>query len=175
MREDEEDGEEHYFISQADFDRMIRNGEIIDYSYYNRYGYGTTATAIENARAAGRNVILIENVTGSMRVKARFPDASLIFILPMEWDELQERIEHRFEGQPERIEDSLHHAKEQILCANQFDYVLVNDTVEKTVRRLGQIIHGNRYAGRNMVYFLDNYIQSEIQSDLVDVLTSINK
>ena len=174
-RDDEEDGEQHYFISQEDFDRMIRNGEIIDYSYYNRYGYGTTVTAIENARNAGRNVILIENVTGSMRVKSRFPDASLIFILPMEWDELEERIQERFAHDPQRVEDSLHHAKEQILCASQFDYVLVNDTIEKTVRRLGQIIHGNRYAGRNMVYFLDNYIQSEIQSDLVDVLTSINR
>ena len=157
-RDDEEDGEQH----RAETSQDILKHPLTP-TDYSRMGNSSNLKR------------LCVKMHGSMRVKSRFPDATLIFILPMEWDELEERIHERFAHDPQRVEDSLHHAKEQILCAGQFDYVLVNDTIEKTVRRLGQIIHGNRYAGRNMVYFLDNYIQSEIQSDLVDVLTSINR
>ena len=64
-------------------------------------------------------------------------------------------------------------AKEEILCADQYDYVLINDTVEDTVRRLGQIIHGNRYSRSSMKGFLKSYVESEIKSELVDMIRSL--
>ncbi|MDY4167434.1 MAG: hypothetical protein SOY27_08095, partial [Fournierella sp.] len=59
----------------------------------------------------------------------------------------------------------------------QYDYILINDTVEKTVRRLGQIIHGNRYSRNSMRAFLESYIESELapQSDLADEILSIGR
>ena len=67
--------------------------------------------------------------------------------------------------------------QEEVLCAGQYDYILINDTVEKTVRRLGQIIHGNRYSRNSMRTFLESYIESELapQSDLADEILSIGR
>ena len=71
------------------------------------------------------------------------------------------------------MEDRLYAAQEEIMCAEQYDYILINDTVEKTVRRLGQIIHGNRYSSNSMKAFMESYLESEIQSDMVDVVRSL--
>ena len=64
-------------------------------------------------------------------------------------------------------------AQEEIMCAEQYDYILVNDEMEKTVRRLGQIIHGKRYSRNSMKAFMESYLESEIHSDLVDVIRSL--
>ena len=107
-----------------------------------------------------------------MRVKAAYPDATLITFLTPTWEELEERIRERASNE-EELEDRLQRAQEQILCADQFDYVLVNDTVENSVRRLGQIIHGNRYSKNMMKEFVNGYIQSELTFDVVDELKSL--
>lgn len=168
-REGEVEGDVHFFISNKEFDQLVRTKELVDYTYYKRVGYGTTRHVIDAARAQGKNVILIEDAAGAMRVKAAYPDATLITFLTPTWEELEERIRERVgEDNPEELEDRLQRAQEQILCADQFDYVLVNDTVEKSVRRLGQIIHGNRFSKTMMHEFLNGYIQSELTSDVVD-------
>ena len=71
------------------------------------------------------------------------------------------------------IAERLEIAKEEVACADQYDYILINDTVEATVRRLGQIIHGNRYSRNSMKSFLKSYIESEIHSEFVDVIRSL--
>lgn len=172
-REGEVEGEVHFFISNKEFDQLVRTKELVDYSYYNRVGYGTTKHVINEARAKGRNVILIEDAVGAMRVKAAYPDATLITFLTPTWEELEERIRERASNE-EELEDRLQRAQEQILCADQFDYVLVNDTVENSVRRLGQIIHGNRYSKNMMKEFVNGYIQSELTFDVVDELKSLD-
>ena len=163
----ETDGREHYFVSPKEFDHMIRNRQLVDYTYYEKIGYGTSREEIERMRANGRNVILIEDVLTAIRVKAQYEDATLIFFLTPSWDILEQRIRAR-ESDPATLENCFLHAQEEILCADQFDYILVNDTVEKSVRRLGQIIHGNRYAKHMMKSFVDSYVESEIQSRTVE-------
>ncbi len=167
-RPEEVEGVEHYFISTYEFDQMIRSHQLIDYTYYNRIGYGTTMESIEKARKEGRNVLLIDDVTEAIHVKLQCPDATLIFIIPPSWDELQERLIARHKDNPKLLEESLLDAQEEILCADQFDYVLINDTVEQTVNRMAQIIHGLRYSKNSMKNFCKAYVQSEIKSDFVD-------
>ena len=167
----EVDGEEYWFVTNQEFERMIRNQQLFEYSYSNRIGYGTTRTAVKQARDAGRNVILIEDATGAMRVRALCPDATLIFLLSPTWAELEERIRKRHEGEPEEvIQEYIGSAQEEILCAGQYDYIVVNDTVDKTVNRLAQIIHGNRYRATSMKGFLEGYIESEISSEMAKEL-----
>lgn len=175
QRPDEIDGDRHYYISHLEFERMIRSQQLLEYGYYNRNGYGTPRKAVEDARQEGHNVLLITDVTGAMKVRALCPDATLIFILPPTWDELVERIKGRDSVSEEVINERLFIAQEEILCAEQYDYILINDTVEKTVRRLGQIVHGNRYSRNSMKPFMESYLESEIQiqSDLVDMIRSL--
>ena len=173
QKPEEVDGREHYFVSQFEFERMVRSQQLLEYEYYNRNGYGTPRKAVEEQRKQGKNVIVIADVTGAMRIRARCPEATLIFILSPTWEALETRIRERHAGNDEKIEELLSIAQEVILCAEQYDYILINDSVEKTVRRLGQIIHGNRYSKNSMKTFMQSYIKSEIQSDLVDEILSL--
>lgn len=173
QRPDEEDGKDYYFISHLEFDRMVRTQQLLEYRYLKRNGYGTPREAVEEARNAGRNIILTVDVTGAMKIRALCPDATLIFILPPTWEDLEERLRAEEAGTEEQIQDKLLIAQEEVLCAQQYDYILINDTVEKTVRRMGQIIHGNRYSRNSMKTFMESYVESEIHSDLVDEIRSL--
>lgn len=172
-RPGEVEGEEHYFISHLEFDRMVRSHQLIEYGYYNRVGYGTPRKAVEEARSKGRNVLLIADVVSAMKVRAMCPDATLIFLLPPAWEDLVEHVKADTSLTEEEQQERLFVAQEEIMCAEQYDYILVNDEMEKTVRRLGQIIHGNRYSRNSMKAFMESYLESEIHSDLADVIRSL--
>ena len=145
---------------------------MLEWGYYRRNGYGTIRNAVEQLRAQGRNVILDIDVIGAMKVRTLCPDVTLVFLIPPTWEDLSVRI-HNSKFIPEdEIAERMEIAKEEILCADQYDYILINDTVENTVRRLAQIIHGNRYSRNSMKGFLKSYIESEIKSDLVDMIRS---
>ena len=169
----EVEGVDYYFVSHEEFDRLVRSNQMLEWGYYRRNGYGTIRNAVEQLRAQGRNVILDIDVIGAMKVRALCPDATLVFLIPPTWEDLETRI-HNSKFIPENeIIERLDIAKEEVLCAEQYDYILINDTVEDTVRRLAQIIHGNRYSRSSMKSFLKSYIESEIKSELVDVIRSL--
>ena len=173
QRPDEVDGVDYYFVSHEEFNQLVRSNQMLEYGYYRRNGYGTIRNAVEQLREKGRNVILDIDVVGAMKVRTICPDATLVFLVPPTWEELENRI-HNSKFIPEdEIAERLDIAKEEILCAEQYDYVLINDTVEDTVRRLAQIIHGNRYSRSSMKGFLKSYIESEIKSELVDMIRSL--
>ena len=173
QRPDEVEGEDYYFVSHEEFDQLVRSNQMLEWGYYRRNGYGTIRAAVEQLRAKGRNVILDIDVIGAMKVRALCPDATLVFLIPPTWEDLETRI-HNSKYIPENeIQERLEIAKEEVLCAEQYDYILINDTIEDTVRRLAQIIHGNRYSRSSMKSFLKSYIESEIKSEFVDVVRSL--
>lgn len=173
QRPDEVDGVDYYFVSHEEFDQLVRSNQMLEWGYYRRNGYGTIRNAVEQLREKGRNVILDIDVVGAMKVRTICPDVTLVFLVPPTWEELENRI-HNSKFIPEdEIAERLEIAKEEILCAEQYDYVLINDTIEDTVRRLAQIIHGNRYSRSSMKSFLKSYIESEIDSELVDMIRSL--
>ena len=169
----EEEDVDYYFVSHEEFNQLIRSNQMLEWGYYRGNVYGTNRSAVEQLREQGRNVILDLDVYGAMKVRTLCPDATLVFLVPPAWDELEERI-HKSKYIPEsEIEGRLEIAKEEVLCAEQYDYILINDTVEDTVRRLAQIIHGNRYSRNSMKGFLKSYIESEISSELVDMIRAL--
>lgn len=162
--EGEVDGKDYFFVSHLEFERAARSNQLLEHSYYNRNGYGTPRKTIEDARNAGKNVILVADIIGAMKIRVLCPDATLIFLMPPSWDELERRLYERHTESDEVIKERLDYAREEILGAAQYDYILVDDTVENTVRRLGQIIHGNRYSRNSMKAFLESYIESELKA-----------
>ena len=173
QRPDEVDGVDYYFVSHEEFDQLVRSNQMMEFGYYRRNGSGTIRNAVVQLREKGRNVILDLDVVGAMKVRTIFPDATLVFLVPPTWEDLEERI-HNSKFIPEdEIAERLEIAKEEVLCAEQYDYILINDTVEATVRRLAQIIHGNRYSRSSMKSFLKGFIESEIDSELVDMIRSL--
>ena len=173
QRPDEVEGEDYYFVSHEEFDQLVRSNQMLEFGYYRRNGYGTIRNAVEQLREKGRNVILDIDVVGAMKVRTICPDATLVFLIPPTWDDLNTRIHNNKFISEAEIAERLDIAKEEIFCAEQYDYILINDTIEDTVRRLAQIIHGNRYSRSSMKGFLKSYIESEITSELVDEIRSI--
>lgn len=162
-REGEVDGKDYFFVSYIEFERMIRTGQMLEYSYIDKNGYGTPKKAVEDARSQGRNVILDIDVVGAMRVRTLCPDATLVFILPPSWEELENRLTKSGRYDEETIDKLMDMAEEDISCANLYDYVIINEDVNKAVSRLAQIIHGHRYSRNSMKTFLDSYIEGEIK------------
>jgi len=72
-------------------------------------------------------VIMIADVMGAMKIRAMCPDANLIFILPRTWEELEKRVRERHDGKEDVIEEHLLAAQEQILCTEQYDYILISE------------------------------------------------
>lgn len=162
-REGETDGKEHYFLSLTEFERMIRTGQMLEYAYIDKVGYGTPKQAVEDARNQGKNVILELDAVGAMRVRALCPDATLLFMLPPSWEELEKRLIRSGRYDEETISRLIDMAEEEIACASLYDYIIINDEVDKAVKRMAQIIHGNRYSRSSMQGFLESYIAGEIQ------------
>ena len=160
QRKHEIDGKDYWFVSVPEFERMVRMGEMLEYTYVNGNAYGTTKKSVEEARARGKNVILDVDTIGAMKIRALCPDATLIYILPPSWDELKSRLSSTGIYTEEEVNALMEIAEEEISCANSYDYILVNDQVEDCVDRLHQIILSERAKAQRNEEFI-NTIQQE--------------
>lgn len=149
-RPGEVDGVNYHFVSRERFEEMIRTGEVLEYTRYNGNYYGSPAGPIRAQLAQGRDVVLEIEVEGAMQVRAKFPEAVLIFVLPPSFGELERRLTGRGTETPEEIAGRLAAARREIKLAPRYDYLLVNDKVGEAAARLGEIISAAKCApGRN--------------------------
>lgn len=129
-RPGEIDGVHYYFVDDADFDRLIAEGELLEYAVvHNRSRYGTPRAPIDAALAEGRTVLLEIDLQGARQVRAAEPSATLIFLLPPSWDELVQRLVGRGTEGPEERARRLRTAKVELAAQNEFDHLIVNETV----------------------------------------------
>ena len=159
QRKHEIDGKDYWFVSVPEFERMVRMGEMLEYTYVNGNAYGTTKKSVEEARARGKNVILDVDTIGAMKIRALCPDATLIYILPPSWDELKSRLSSTGIYTEEEVNALMEIAEEEISCANSYDYILVNDQVEDCVDRLHQIILSERAKAQRNEEFINTIRQ----------------
>ncbi|MFK3833873.1 guanylate kinase [Microbacterium sp. NPDC087868] len=129
-RPGEVDGVHYYFVDDAEFDRLIAEGELLEYAVvHNRSRYGTPRAPIDAALAEGRTVLLEIDLQGARQVRAAEPSATLIFLLPPSWDELVQRLVGRGTEGPEERARRLRTAKVELAAQNEFDHLIVNETV----------------------------------------------
>lgn len=130
-RPGERDGHDYYFVSDETFDRMLAQDELLEWAQvHQRHRYGTPRGPIEDALQRGEQVLLEIDVQGARQVRARVPNARLIFLAPPSWDELVNRLVGRgTESEEERFR-RLETAKIELAAADEFDAVIVNDTVQ---------------------------------------------
>ncbi|MEE1392566.1 MAG: guanylate kinase [Negativibacillus sp.] len=154
-RPGEENGIHYYFLSREEFERTAAEGGMLEYASYNGNYYGTPKAPVEQQRNQGNDVVLEIEVQGALQVKKSCPDALLIFVAPPSFEELKNRLTGRQTEDAKTVENRLNIARQELMCAGEYDYIIVNDTVEQAVQRLGQIISANRYNKNNMKEFLD--------------------
>lgn len=141
MRKGEVEGESYFFKSHEEFERMIEAGEFLEYvRLFNSNYYGTPRGPVEAEMAKGYDVLLEIDYHGGLRVKEAFPDAVLVFIAPPTVGELRKRLIGRQSESPEMLEERLRTAQEEIAVMDRYDYVIVNDEVERAVAALESVI-----------------------------------
>ena len=147
-RGEEKDGVEYYFRSVEEFEKMIDEGEILEYDKYVGNYYGTPATPLLEKSNNGSDVLLDITIAGSLALKAKFPQAVTIFILPPSFEQLENRLKGRGTETEDLVRQRLAKAREEVLSAGKFDYVVVNDELEKATDSIMSIMKAEkcRYA-----------------------------
>jgi guanylate kinase len=125
----EESGVNYNFVDRAEFTRMIADGELLEYAEYVDHFYGTSLKLIQEQLDAGVDVLLDIEVQGAAKVKAKRPDAVLIFIIPPSFEELSRRLHARHTDREEVIAGRLKKAREEYKQIPNYDYLVVNDKI----------------------------------------------
>ena len=144
MRDYEEEGKDYYFVNFEEFEDRISNDMFIEYAKYNDNYYGTPKDKIIEHIGKNIDVILEIEVKGARIVKDKFPSSILIYVVPPSFDVLKERLMNRNTETEEEIEKRLNIVKEEIKSLDCYDYVVVNDDLEKAVSEIIGIISSEK-------------------------------
>jgi len=129
-RPGEVEGEHYYFVDDAEFDRLVATGALLEWAtVHNRHRYGTPREPIERVLATGGTALLEIDLQGARQVRAAEPSATLVFLLPPSWDELVQRLVGRGTEDAEERARRLRTARTELAAQNEFDYRVVNDDV----------------------------------------------
>ena len=140
MREGEVDGVDYYFTTKDDFEKRINNNEFIEYAKYNDNYYGTLKSEVEDKLNNGKNIICEIEVQGAMQIKKLFPDSVLICILPPSIEELENRLIKRNTNDKDDIKKRIEIAKKELEFADEYDFRVVNDDVDRAVDEIMEIL-----------------------------------
>ncbi|MCI9297796.1 MAG: guanylate kinase [Lachnospiraceae bacterium] len=155
-------GREYFFVSKEEFERKIKEGGLIEYASYVENYYGTPRAYVEEQMAAGKDVVLEIEIQGALKVRERYPDAVLIFVLPPSVEELYRRLKNRGTETEDVVRKRMSRAAEEAGIIERYDYIMINDEVAGSVRRLHNLIESAHLTpGRN-----EEFIRG-IQNDLV--------
>jgi len=141
-RPGEKDGVDYFYKSTEEFSEMIERKELLEYAKYVNNYYGTPRRYVEEQLEAGNDVFLEIEVQGALQVKENFPEGVFIFLFPPSLEELKNRIVSRGTESNERILNRLKEARKEIDMMSEYDYVVVNDDVDKAVEKVQAIIIG---------------------------------
>jgi guanylate kinase len=143
-RGQEKHGREYYFISNDEFDDMVKSHAFVEWASVHGRQYGTSKTTIEDRISKGGDVVLEIDYQGALQIRQIFSNAVLIFILPPSWEELRSRLERRGEDTPDVIELRLKNAALEVAHAKEFDFVIINELFDRALFDLKAIVHAQR-------------------------------
>ncbi|MFD3655903.1 guanylate kinase [Streptomyces sp. 24-1644] len=135
-RPGERNGVHYFFVENEEFDKLVANGELLEWAEFAGNRYGTPRRAVLDRLEAGEPVLLEIDLQGARLVRESMPDAQLVFLAPPSWDELVRRLTGRGTEAPDVIERRLAAAKIELAAESEFDTTLVNTSVEDVAREL---------------------------------------
>ena len=141
-RGDEKNGVDYYFLSVAEFFHREAAGEFLEWAQVHGNYYGTGIREVEKRVEAGFKVIFDIDVQGAAKIRAQYPNATLIFIAPPSRKELERRLRERKTDDPVEIAKRLRNAGGELLQARHYDHFIINDDVEKAAAELTAILNG---------------------------------
>ena len=143
-RTGEENGREYFFFTKEKFEALRDQGGFLEWAQvYDNY-YGTPREFVESVLASGKDCIVEIDPQGAMQVRKASEEAVLVYIVPPSLEELRDRLTGRGTETPEEVEKRMGCAKKEMSYMDQYDYILVNDTVEAAAKRLKAIFDAER-------------------------------
>ncbi len=147
-RETEVQGEDYFFVRKDEFGEMRANDAFLECAEVFDHWYGTSQEYIQSLLHQGRSVLLEIDWQGAAQVRSRRPDAVLVFIMPPSRDELERRLRGRRTDSEEVIQRRLRQALSDMEHWNEFDYVIINDDLDKATSELADIVSTGRAENR---------------------------
>lgn len=143
-RPGEINGVNYHFVSRGSFLKMINENKLLEWVEYCGNYYGTPKCYVEEQLKNGSIVLLEIEVEGAQNIKKHYPKCISIFITPPTLDELRKRITNRGTESADVIEIRMNRAKKELKHINEYDYVIINETIEGSVKQFLEIIKKER-------------------------------
>ena len=140
MRPGEEDGRHYHYLSRPEFERRVAAKDFVEWAEYGGYLYGTLAAEVERGLAQGHHIVLDIDVEGARQVRKRYPDSVHVFVLPPSAGVLVQRLRGRNTEDLAAVERRLGIAAGELLAAQEYDYVVVNDDFVEAVAHVAAIL-----------------------------------
>ncbi|MBD5106202.1 MAG: guanylate kinase [Lachnospiraceae bacterium] len=161
-REGEENGKAYFFVEESVFLEKIKEEKVIEYAQYCGNYYGTPKEYVEEMLHQGKDVILEIEIQGALKVKEKYPDALLLFVMPPSAEELKRRLVGRGTETEEVISQRLLRASEEAEGIEAYDYILINDKLEDCVKELHNLVMAaHNTPDRNQEFI--NHIRKELK------------
>ena len=162
-REGEVHGREYYFITHADFEEKLAQGEILEHTVYLGNYYGTPKSEVDRVVSAGNDLILEIEVEGAAQIKKLYPDAVTIMLIPPTLEELRARLEGRGSEDQAAVEKRLCRALEEIKLAGEYDFVVVNENgkIDECASKILEIVDAERSRSSRMTETINAFCLSD--------------
>lgn len=139
-RPGERDGVNYFFMSKEEFFRRVQQGELLEWAEVYGHFYGTPRSYVEENLSRGVNVALDIDIQGARQIRKTMPEGVFVFLLPPSWEALVERIRKRGQDSQEAIERRLDAARHEVLAVSDYDYVILNDDLDRAANELLAIV-----------------------------------
>ena len=139
-RAGEADGVHYHFLNRETFEQWINAGDFLEYAEYVGNLYGTPRLYVDRAMEQGRDVLLDIEIQGAEQIHQKRPEAVRIYIAPPSWEELERRLTGRGTEDTEKVRSRLARGREEFAAARDFDYLVINDTVDHAVAEIRAIM-----------------------------------
>jgi guanylate kinase len=146
-RGSEQNGKQYFFVSRDEFESMIHADEFLEHAEFDGNNYGTARRFLRDAEQQGHDLVLDIDVQGAEQIKKKLPEAPSIFILPPDRQTLERRLRRRKEDAEPVIQRRMVTASREIENYTKYDYILVNDQLEKSIEDLQAIVRSERLHG----------------------------
>ena len=157
----ESPGKCYDFITEAEFKRRVDSGEFLEYAQvFGRHWYGTPQKQVDEARQAGLDLVLEIDVQGAKQVKQKLPEVIAVFIVPPSRQDLERRLRSRGQDSDEAITRRLERARQEIARSAEYDFVIVNDDLQRASDELRAIVVASRCRRRDSDERLRNILDS---------------
>lgn len=162
-REGEQHGKEYYFVTREVFEETIANDGLVEYACYCGNYYGTPKSYVDEMLSVGKNVLLEIEMQGAMKIKEKFPEAVLLFVMPPSAKVLYERLVGRGTETKEVIDKRMARAVEESQGIEQYDYIVVNDDLDTCVEEVKAIVAASANAAVRNREFIE-LVRGELSS-----------